>query len=96
MAKKPTLPLFTIGYEQAKSASVLKELKAAKVELLVDVRAVAASRRPGFSKRQLAAGLDTNTASAICICAASARRRKAASPPTAATSPRSGASTRNT
>lgn len=51
-------PLFTIGYEQAKSAAVLGELAAAKVELLVDVRAVAASRRPGFSKRQLAAGLD--------------------------------------
>jgi uncharacterized protein (DUF488 family) len=51
-------PLYTIGYEQAKSAAVLGELAAAKVELLVDVRAVAASRRPGFSKRQLAAGLD--------------------------------------
>jgi uncharacterized protein (DUF488 family) len=54
--KKP--PLFTIGYEQAKSSAVLDELQAAKVEMLVDVRAVAASRRPGFSKRQLAAGLD--------------------------------------
>jgi uncharacterized protein (DUF488 family) len=51
-------PLFTIGYEQAKSNAVLGELAAAKIELLVDVRAVAASRRPGFSKRQLAAGLD--------------------------------------
>ena len=50
--------LFTIGYEQAKPAAVLKELKRAKVELLVDTRAVAASRRPGFSKRQLAAALD--------------------------------------
>lgn len=58
MAKKPTSPLFTIGYEQAKSEAVLEELKTARVELLVDVRAVAASRRPGFSKRQLAAGLD--------------------------------------
>jgi uncharacterized protein (DUF488 family) len=28
------------------------------VKLLVDVRAVASSRRPGFSKSQLAAGLD--------------------------------------
>lgn len=54
--KKP--PLFTIGYEYAKSGAVLDELQAAKVDLLVDVRAVAASRRPGFSKRQLAAGLD--------------------------------------
>lgn len=51
-------PLFTIGYEQAKPAAVLDELKRAKIELLVDTRAVAASRRPGFSKRQLAASLD--------------------------------------
>jgi uncharacterized protein (DUF488 family) len=36
----------------------LGELKRAKVDLLVDTRAVAASRRPGFSKRQLAAALD--------------------------------------
>ena len=51
-------PLFTVGYEQAKPASVLGELKRAKIELLVDTRAVAASRRPGFSKRQLAAALE--------------------------------------
>ena len=47
-------PLFTIGYEQAKPAAVFDELKRARVELLVDTRAVAASRRPGFSKGQLA------------------------------------------
>jgi uncharacterized protein (DUF488 family) len=51
-------PLFTIGYEQAKPAAVLNELQQAKIELVVDTRAVAASRRPGFSKRQLAAALD--------------------------------------
>ena len=51
-------PLFTIGYEQAKPAAVLNELKRANIEILVDTRAVAASRRPGFSKRQLAASLD--------------------------------------
>ena len=51
-------PLFTIGYEQATSANVIGELKRAGVGLIVDTRAVAASRRPGFSKRQLAAGLD--------------------------------------
>ena len=50
--------LFTIGYEQAKPDTVLSELKRAKIDLLVDTRAVAASRRPGFSKRQLAASLD--------------------------------------
>jgi uncharacterized protein (DUF488 family) len=51
-------PLFTIGYAQAKPAAVLNEIKRARVDLLVDTRAVAASRRPGFSKRQLAASLD--------------------------------------
>ncbi len=50
--------LFTIGYEKATPAAVMGELKHAKIDLLVDTRAVAASRRPGFSKRQLAAGLD--------------------------------------
>jgi uncharacterized protein (DUF488 family) len=58
MAAKKMPPLFTIGYEKAKSAAVLDELKRAKIKLLVDTRAVAASRRPGFSKRQLAASLD--------------------------------------
>ena len=53
-----TPPLFTIGYEQATPSAVLNEIKRAKVGLLVDTRAVAASRRPGFSKRQLAASLD--------------------------------------
>jgi uncharacterized protein (DUF488 family) len=56
--KAQTPPLFTIGYEQAKPAAVLGELARAKIELVVDVRAVAASRRPCFSKRQLAASLD--------------------------------------
>ena len=50
--------LFTIGYEQTKPDTVLGELTRAKVALLVDTRAVAASRRPGFSKRALAASLD--------------------------------------
>src|SRR5487761_339972 len=50
--------LFTIGYEKAKPDAVLGELKRAKVDLLIDTRAVAASRRPGFSKRQLSASLD--------------------------------------
>ena len=56
MAK--SLKLFTIGYEQTPPKSVLDELEHAGVKLLVDVRAVASSRRPGFSKTQLAAGLD--------------------------------------
>jgi len=56
MARKGKL--FTIGYEQTPPKSVLDELENAGVKLLVDVRAVASSRRPGFSKNQLAAGLD--------------------------------------
>lgn len=50
--------LFTIGYEQTPARAVLDELERAGVKLLVDVRAVASSRRAGFSKNQLAAGLD--------------------------------------
>src|SRR6476469_4892475 len=50
--------LFTIGYEQTPSKAVLDELEQSGVKLLVDVRAVVSSRRPGFSKNQLAAGLD--------------------------------------
>src|SRR5215469_17290401 len=50
--------LFTIGYEQTPSKAVLDELEHAGVKLLVDVRAVTSSRRPGFSKNQLASGLD--------------------------------------
>jgi uncharacterized protein (DUF488 family) len=55
---KAKAKLFTIGYEKAKPDAVMAELKRAKVKLLVDTRAVAASRKPGFSKRQLAASLD--------------------------------------
>jgi len=51
-------PLLTIGYEGRTIGGVLATLKEARVGLLIDVRAVAASRKPGFSKRQLAAGLD--------------------------------------
>jgi len=59
-AKKSKPTLFTIGYEQAVQDALISELKRAKIKLLVDVRAVAASRKPGFSKRQLAAALDEN------------------------------------
>ena len=49
--------LFTIGYEGKTQAEFLDELQAAAVELVIDVRAVASSRRPGFSKTALAGGL---------------------------------------
>src|SRR5580658_6094305 len=51
-------PLFTIGYEKARLADVIAALKSAGVVTLIDVRDRPQSRRPGFSKRQLAAGLE--------------------------------------
>jgi len=52
------IPLATIGYEAAPQARVIETLKAAGVEVLIDVRAVAASRRAGFSKGLLSASLE--------------------------------------
>ena len=40
-------PLLTIGYEGCTIGGVLATLKEARVGLLIDVRAVAASRKPG-------------------------------------------------
>lgn len=57
-ASKAKVRLFTIGYQETPPKAVLDELEGAGVKLLVDVRAVASSRRPGFSKNQLAAGLN--------------------------------------
>lgn len=51
------MKLATIGYESATQDKVIETLKAAGVEMLIDVRAVAASRRAGFSKTLLAASL---------------------------------------
>lgn len=51
-------PLATIGYESAPQAKVIETLKAAGVEVLIDVRAIAASRRAGFSKGLLSASLE--------------------------------------
>lgn len=47
--------LFTIGYEGATIDAFLDALSKAGVRTLVDVRAVPLSRKPGFSKRSLAA-----------------------------------------
>ena len=51
-------PVATIGYEATSVDEFLATLRDAKVELLVDVRAVASSRRPGYAKTRLAANLD--------------------------------------
>ena len=50
-------PLATIGYESQTQDKVIADLRAAGVEVLIDVRAVASSRRAGFSKSLLAASL---------------------------------------
>ena len=49
--------VFTIGYAQATPATLVAALKAAGIERLIDVRGLPNSRRPGFSKRMLAAAL---------------------------------------
>ncbi len=49
--------IWTIGYEQATMPDFLAALAGAGVEVVADVRAIAASRRPGFSKTALAANL---------------------------------------
>jgi uncharacterized protein (DUF488 family) len=49
------LSVATIGYEGATVAGVQGALREAKIDLVVDVRALASSRRPGFAKTKLAA-----------------------------------------
>jgi uncharacterized protein (DUF488 family) len=49
--------LFSIGYEKARLVDVVAALQAAGIVTLIDVRDRPQSRRPGFSKNQLAAGL---------------------------------------
>ena len=51
------MKLFTIGYEGEPQPAVIERLKTAGVRLLIDVRAVAASRRAGFSKTVLGESL---------------------------------------
>lgn len=49
--------LWSIGYEKAAWADFVATLRAAGIARVLDVRDLPLSRRPGFSKRQLAAGL---------------------------------------
>ena len=50
--------LYTIGYEKARLADVVATLAGAGVVTLIDVRDRPISRRPGFSKTQLAAAVE--------------------------------------
>lgn len=49
--------IFTIGYEKTTQAELIAALKKAGVTQLIDVRARPISRKPGFSKKMLAASL---------------------------------------
>ena len=53
----PVHRLATTGYEGTTVPRFLDTLRGAGVELVVDVRAVAGSRRPGFAKTRLSANL---------------------------------------
>lgn len=56
MAK--AIRIFTIGYEGTTMAEFIAALRKAGVERVIDVRAIANSRRPGFSKNLLRASLE--------------------------------------
>jgi uncharacterized protein (DUF488 family) len=49
--------LFTIGYEGCKPSDLFAKLQDNDVKLLIDVRDVPISRKPGFSKTSLSNGL---------------------------------------
>ncbi len=51
-------PVMTIGYERANPPRIIAALRAAGARSLIDVRAVPVSRKPGLSKRALAAALE--------------------------------------
>lgn len=49
--------LFTVGYEGATIDSFISNLQANNINCILDVRALPLSRKPGFSKNQLAGRL---------------------------------------
>jgi uncharacterized protein (DUF488 family) len=51
-------PVMTVGYEGADPDRLIAALRAAGARTLIDVRAVPASRKPGLSKRALAAAVE--------------------------------------
>jgi uncharacterized protein (DUF488 family) len=50
--------IFTIGYEGTTVPEFIAALKKARVERVIDVRALSLSRRPGFSKSPLRGALE--------------------------------------
>lgn len=53
-----TIKIFTIGYEGATMDEFIAALQRARVERVIDVRALPLSRRPGFSKTPLKGALE--------------------------------------
>lgn len=53
--RRRNISLFTAGYEGLSLPDFLRQLKAASVEVLFDIRYRPQSRKPGFSKNKLAA-----------------------------------------
>jgi uncharacterized protein (DUF488 family) len=49
--------IYSVGYEGLTVAGLVERLQQSRIEELVDVRASPHSRRPGFSKKRLAASL---------------------------------------
>ena len=58
MTVTKTMRIFTIGYEGTTVPEFLAALEKARVERVIDVRALPLSRRPGFSKSPLKAALE--------------------------------------
>jgi uncharacterized protein (DUF488 family) len=52
------MALYTAGYEGLSVQDFIYRVRAAGIDLVVDVRALPLSRKPGFSKRALDAALD--------------------------------------
>lgn len=53
-----TEQVLTVGYENTTPAGLIGALQASGVRVLVDVRALANSRKPGFAKTALSAALE--------------------------------------
>ncbi|HEY5081205.1 MAG TPA: DUF488 domain-containing protein [Bauldia sp.] len=51
------MPLYTLGYEGMSIEQFVDRLEKSRVRTVVDVRQMPLSRKPGFSKRALAAAL---------------------------------------
>lgn len=57
MPSPQRVTLITIGYEGRSAEELVEELRSARIRVLVDVRQMPLSRKPGLSKRRLAESL---------------------------------------